>query len=172
LTGLAAAPLWGLAVDDAQWIGAAAGAAFFWGREQRNAEMRKRRIVASAGPTRAGGSSYGRWRPLLARPWRSRQSSERGGSHAPSCPGDRRPGGREAKLLPQNKLGQYQALIHGNYGGTTTTTQPYFRNIGGDLLAGATTGLGLGCALFPASSALGPWGPAMGAEIGGLLNLF
>lgn len=77
-----------------------------------------------------------------------------------------------AQQLPQNKLAQYQALIQGNYGGTTTTTQPYFRNIGSEFLTGATTGLGLGSVLLPASSALGPWGPALGAGIGGLLSLF
>ena len=77
-----------------------------------------------------------------------------------------------AQQLPQNKLAQYLALIHGDYGGTTTTTQPYVRTSGSNFLTGAVTGAGLGGKLFPASSALGPWGPALGAGIGGLLSLF
>jgi hypothetical protein len=65
--------------------------------------------------------------------------------------------------LPQNKLAQYLNFVQGNYGKTTTATQPYGRSF----LDGATTGLGLGQAIPGA----GPWGPVLGAAIGGLLSL-
>ena len=77
-----------------------------------------------------------------------------------------------AQQLPQNKLAQYLALIHGDYGGTTTTTQPYVRTPGSNFLTGATAGLGLGSDLMSAIPKIGPWGPALGAGIGGLLSLF
>ncbi len=72
-----------------------------------------------------------------------------------------------AQMEPWQRLGLYNQLIQGNYGGqsTTTTTLPR-RPIGADILGGANAGAELGF-LFG-----GPWGAAAGAGIGGLLGLF
>lgn len=50
--------------------------------------------------------------------------------------------------LPYNKLGIYSSMLNGNYGGTSTTSQPFFFNSVGSALGAATTGLGLYRQLF------------------------
>lgn len=71
--------------------------------------------------------------------------------------------------LPYEKLAAYQSLIAGGYGGTSTTdtsgasTSPWMSALGG-ALSGAATG-----SLIPGA---GPWGPAGGAALGGLIGLF
>ena len=46
--------------------------------------------------------------------------------------------------LPANKLGQYMGFIGGNYGGTTTSAQPYYKpGIGSQILGGLTGLAGL-----------------------------
>jgi hypothetical protein len=46
--------------------------------------------------------------------------------------------------LPANKLGQYMGFIGGNYGGTTTSAQPYYtQGLGSQILGGGLGLLGL-----------------------------
>jgi|SRR5882724_31937 len=70
--------------------------------------------------------------------------------------------------LPYNKLGLYNQMIQGNYGGTSTLTQPYFGPASGSNLAGglsgAATGAGLGTMIMPG------FGTAGGAILGGLFG--
>lgn len=40
------------------------------------------------------------------------------------------------QMLPWNQLGLYNSMVQGNYGGTTTTTQPYYSNTGANVAAG------------------------------------
>lgn len=89
--------------------------------------------------------------------------------------------------LPAQKLSQYDQLINGTYGGTTTSTSPYYQNRGAGLLGGALGGASLasmlGASVTPtaaasaaAASALGssawagPWGLAAGAGLGMLFG--
>ena len=72
----------------------------------------------------------------------------------------------------QNKalqaLSNYNQLIQGNYGGTSTSTgqvQNYGGSTLGNVAGGALTGAGIG-------SFFGPWGAAAGGALGGLLGLF
>lgn len=65
--------------------------------------------------------------------------------------------------LPYQKLNQYANLISGNYGGTSTLTQPYFQNSTGNVLGGALGGAALGTMLMPGI------GTAGGALLGGLM---
>lgn len=58
---------------------------------------------------------------------------------------------------PWNQLGQYNNLIQGQYGGTQTSTQPYYTNPASGALGGAAAG-----------SVLGPWGALAGGVIGAL----
>lgn len=74
-----------------------------------------------------------------------------------------------AQQLPYNKLAQYMGLIQGNYGGTTTSTAPYDRDIGGSLLSGAQAGLALGTQIF---GPMGWPGGLLAAGVGGLLSAF
>lgn len=67
--------------------------------------------------------------------------------------------------LPLAKLQQYMQLIQGNYGGTSATSTPYFKNSAGSAIGGALGGAATGATL---GSAIGPWGTAIGA-IGGAL---
>ncbi len=67
--------------------------------------------------------------------------------------------------LPFNKLAQYQNMIQGSYGNTTTTTEPYLRNPGMGLLEGAGAGLGV-------ASGIGGFPLGLGALLGGLLGLW
>ncbi len=68
-----------------------------------------------------------------------------------------------AQQQPADKLRQYAALIQGNYGGTTTTTEPYSAGTG--FVGGAAAGAGIG-------SPFGLPGTLIGAGLGGLLSLF
>lgn len=66
---------------------------------------------------------------------------------------------------PFQLLNDYSNLIQGQYGGTTSTTQPYYTNQLAGGLGGAASGAAIG-------SMLGPWGTAGGAAIGGLMGAF
>ena len=57
---------------------------------------------------------------------------------------------------PFAALQNYQNLISGNFGGTTTTNTPYYTNPLGSAAGGAATGFAVG----------GPWGAAIGAGLG------
>lgn len=74
-----------------------------------------------------------------------------------------------AQQLPYNKLAQYMGLIQGNYGQTSTLTEPYHRNIGGPLLGGAAAGLELGTQIF---GGLGWPGGLLSAGLGALGSIF
>lgn len=69
------------------------------------------------------------------------------------------------QLKEANKLAAYQQAISGNYGGTTTLTQPYFRNPGASALGGALSGAALG-------KMMGSENPWLWAAGGGLAGLF
>lgn len=72
------------------------------------------------------------------------------------------------QMLPWNNLGLYNQLVQGNYGGTSTTTQPYYQNQGANALSGALGGAALGAGLagtLGVSSGLGAGG---GAALGAL----
>lgn len=77
---------------------------------------------------------------------------------------------QQALLALQN----YNNLIQGSYGGTTTTTGQ--QNSGGstfgNVLGGALTGGGIGYGLAAGSALGGPIGAGIGALAGGLLGLF
>jgi hypothetical protein len=84
-------------------------------------------------------------------------------------------GGEGAK----KSLADFMGFIQGNYGGTTTTTNPYYQNQGAGILGGALSGaqmassLGLGSmSSLPWASSFGPAGLAGGAILGGLLGGF
>jgi hypothetical protein len=68
--------------------------------------------------------------------------------------------------LPLSKLQDYAKLVGGNFGQTSTTSQPLYRNPAAGVLGGAATGAGIASAL----GATGPWGWALGG-LGGLLGL-
>jgi hypothetical protein len=66
-----------------------------------------------------------------------------------------------AQQEPLNRLGTYNALIQGNYGGQTTQTSPLYVNQGANALGG-----GLGGAL--AGAKLGSMFPGIGTGLGAL----
>lgn len=66
---------------------------------------------------------------------------------------------------PFADLARYKGLIDGSYGGTTTSTQPYFKNTASGILGGGLSGASLG-------SSFGPIGIPIGALAGGLLGGF
>jgi len=66
---------------------------------------------------------------------------------------------------PWQLLNNYSNLIQGQYGGNTSTTQPYFQNQAAGALGGALGGASLG-------SSFGPWGTAIGGLGGGLMGMF
>ena len=71
--------------------------------------------------------------------------------------------------LPFNQLNQYIGEVTGNYGGTTTMTQPYFSQQGQNMMGGALGGATLGSSIL-GGTALGAGGGAgLGAAIGALL---
>ena len=72
--------------------------------------------------------------------------------------------------LPYNRLNQYIGEVTGNYGGTTTLTQPYFSNQGQNLLSGAVGGGMLGNMIAPAAAGAMGGGP-IGAGLGALMML-
>lgn len=63
-------------------------------------------------------------------------------------------------------LSNYNAMIQGNHGGTTTTQG---QQQSGSKLGGALGGAASGAAI---GSMFGPWGTGIGAGVGGLLGLF
>lgn len=65
---------------------------------------------------------------------------------------------------PWQQLQNYQNIVGGQYGGTTTTTNPLYRNKGAGMLGGALGGAKLGSMISPG------WGTAIGAIGGGLLG--
>lgn len=67
--------------------------------------------------------------------------------------------------LPYQNLQRYQGLTGGNYGGTATTSQPYFQNKTAGALGGAMMGAQIG-SLIPGI------GTGIGAIGGGLLGMF
>lgn len=66
---------------------------------------------------------------------------------------------------PWQLLNNYSNLIQGQYGGTSTATQPYYQNQGAGALGGAASGAAMG-------SMFGPWGTGIGAVAGGLMGAF
>jgi hypothetical protein len=60
---------------------------------------------------------------------------------------------------PRNNLADYLGFIQGNYGGSSTATQPIYRNKASGALGGALSGAAAG-------SAFGPYGAAIGGGIG------
>lgn len=74
---------------------------------------------------------------------------------------------------PLTALSNYNQLIQGSYGGTSTTTgqQASGGSTLGNVLGGALSGGGLGYGLATGTALGGPWGAAIGATAGGLLGL-
>lgn len=71
--------------------------------------------------------------------------------------------------LPYNLAANYDQMVNGTYGGTSTLTQPYYT--AGNSAAGVAGGvLGGGLSGAAAGSAFGPYGTAGGAILGGLLG--
>lgn len=66
---------------------------------------------------------------------------------------------------PWQLLNNYSNLIQGQYGGSSSTTQPYYQNQAAGGLGGAMGGAAMG-------SMFGPWGTGIGAVAGGLLGAF
>ncbi|MBB5509560.1 tail fiber domain-containing protein [Paraburkholderia atlantica] len=66
---------------------------------------------------------------------------------------------------PWQLLNNYSNLIQGQYGGNTSTTQPYYQNQAAGAVGGAATGAAMG-------SMFGPIGTGVGAIGGGLAGLF
>lgn len=66
------------------------------------------------------------------------------------------------QTLPYQQLANYEGAIGGNYGGTSTLTQPYFMNQLANELAGASGGSALGKGLG------GALGGQTGSQIGGV----
>lgn len=66
---------------------------------------------------------------------------------------------------PFTLLNDYSGLIQGNYGGTTSTTQPYYTNPIAGGLGGAASGAAIGSMIDPGL------GTGIGAGLGGLLGL-
>ncbi len=73
--------------------------------------------------------------------------------------------------LPFQMLNQYANQVNGQYGGTSTMTQPYYNNGGANLLSGAMGGASLGSMLFPAAAGGTAWGGMGGAGLGALFAL-
>lgn len=65
---------------------------------------------------------------------------------------------------PWSLLNNYSNLVQGQYGGTTSTQQPYFTNPAAGALGGAAAGAMLGTQVMPG------WGTAVGAGAGLLLG--
>lgn len=79
------------------------------------------------------------------------------------------------ETLPYNMLNQYIGEVTGNYGGTSTLTQPFFSNSGTNALGGAAAGASLGSSLLgPAGlgfTSTAGGGAGIGAGLGALLAL-
>ena len=66
---------------------------------------------------------------------------------------------------PWQLLNNYSNLVQGQYGGQSSTTQPYYQNQTAGALGGAASGAAMG-------SMFGPWGAAIGGIGGGLVGAF
>lgn len=66
---------------------------------------------------------------------------------------------------PWQLLNNYSNLIQGQYGGSSTSTQPYYQNQAAGAMGGAMGGAAMG-------SMFGPWGTGIGAVGGGLMGMF
>lgn len=66
---------------------------------------------------------------------------------------------------PWQLLNNYSNLIQGQYGGQSSTSQPYYQNQTAGALGGAASGAAMG-------SMFGPWGTAIGGIGGGLMGAF
>jgi hypothetical protein len=66
---------------------------------------------------------------------------------------------------PWQLLNNYSNLIQGQYGGSSTSTQPYYQNQAAGAMGGALGGASMG-------SMFGPWGSAIGGIGGGLMGAF
>jgi len=73
------------------------------------------------------------------------------------------------QMKPFNKLAQYSGLVSGGYGSTATSTQPYFRNTGANVLSGALGGLGAAGSLGGGMGDFGTWALGGLGALGGLL---
>ena len=69
------------------------------------------------------------------------------------------------QMLPWNQLGLYDQFVQGNYGGSSTTTQPYYSNTGANILGGASSLMGIGGGI---GSMLGGAGVSGAAGLSGL----
>ena len=75
------------------------------------------------------------------------------------------------QMLPYNQLNEYIGQITGNYGGTTSLTQPFLGATGSNLLGGALGGASLGSSLSGALGLSSGTGALGGAGLGALLGL-
>jgi hypothetical protein len=66
---------------------------------------------------------------------------------------------------PWQLLNNYSNLIQGQYGGQSSTSQPYYQNQAAGAMGGALGGASMG-------SMFGPWGTAIGGIGGGLMGAF
>jgi len=66
---------------------------------------------------------------------------------------------------PMAKLGDFMGILGGGYGGTSTSSEPVFRNKSTDFLGGASAGAGIGNMMG------GSTGAGWGAMAGGLLGM-
>lgn len=72
--------------------------------------------------------------------------------------------------LPYQKLASYAGMVNGTgYGGTTTSTQPYYTNTGANLLSGGLSGAMLGSSLAGTLGISSGLASAGGAGLGALL---
>ena len=69
------------------------------------------------------------------------------------------------QMLPWNQLGLYDQYVTGNYGGSTTATNPYYQNSAANLMGGASSGLGL-------LNGIGNLAGGSGGGASGLMSLF
>lgn len=68
-----------------------------------------------------------------------------------------------AQAEPSERLARYMSMLQGNYGGQSTTQNPFYRNKGAGILGGANMGA-------TAGAPFGPWGAGIGGVLGGLLG--
>ena len=72
--------------------------------------------------------------------------------------------------LPYQQLGNFANLIGGNYGGTSTLSQPYFQNGGANAMSGALGGAATGAMLGSIVPGIGTGIGALGGGVMGLLG--
>ena len=74
--------------------------------------------------------------------------------------------------LPANALRNYIGLTGGNFGGTQTSSSPYYQNQGASALGGALGGASLGGSLGGMLGMTNPYGALLGGGLGLLGGLF